>query len=81
MLTYFEICVARLLYAGCPACELRDTVIALAYTFARRGSVLPWLFDTFARVGSIRHGSLTHIPPGEIFSRRFLDTQLAGWDL
>ena len=85
MLTYFEICVARLLYAGCPACELRDTVIALAYTFARRGSVLPWLFDTrlpgwdlydtvlwrtFPRVRSLQDGSWTHNWPDGIYRYR-----------
>ena len=31
MFTNLRICVARLLYTGLPACELRDTVIALAY--------------------------------------------------
>ena len=78
MFTYLGICVARLVYAGFPACELRDTVTALACMFARGGSA--------------NHGSLTHVcpsgvyttrhvSPGGIYARRFLDTHLAGWDL
>ena len=59
--------MARFLYAEFPACELRDAVIAPVCMFAQGGSDY--------------RGSSTHVCPGGIYTRRFLDTHLAGWDL
>ena len=67
MFTYLGICTARLLYAGFPACELRDTVIALAYMLARGGSGY--------------HGSLTHVCQGGIYTTRLFDARFPGWNL
>ena len=57
MFTYLCICVARLLYSRFPACEPRDTVVALAYMSTRGESVY--------------HGSLTHVCPGGIDTTHF----------
>lgn len=59
--------MARLLYAGLPACELRDLVSPLAHMDARTGPVY--------RI------SLTHVFPDKIRRTRLFDTRFAGWDL
>lgn len=44
-----RICEAQLLYAGLPAYELRDLLVALAHT------------HVFALAGPVYHGTLTHV--------------------
>ena len=46
MFASLGICVPRLLYAGLPACELRNLVMALAHVFATSGVCVPRLFHT-----------------------------------